>query len=72
MGDEINYFWDFRRGRKLTAATLLYVLNHYPPIVFELINVQSAFRLSNTVSVLPAYLASHCRLLMATQVYVAC
>ncbi len=50
LGDEIDYFWDFRRGRKLTAATLLYVLNRYPPIIYELLSVRSGFRLSDAVN----------------------
>ncbi|KAM5533405.1 hypothetical protein V8D89_012955 [Ganoderma adspersum] len=50
LDKEIQYFWDYRKGRKLTAAALLYGLSRYPAIFGEIFQLQTAFPLSDTTA----------------------
>ena len=52
LDKEIQYFWDYRKGRKLTAAALLYGLSRYPAIIGTALQVQTVFPLSDMVSIL--------------------
>ncbi|PIL23493.1 hypothetical protein GSI_14804 [Ganoderma sinense ZZ0214-1] len=62
LDKEIQYFWDYRKGRKLTAAALLYGLSRYPAIIGEVLQLQTAFPMSDTtIACLPKY-ARSCRI----------
>ncbi|PIL23423.1 hypothetical protein GSI_14734 [Ganoderma sinense ZZ0214-1] len=49
LDEEICWFWDFRKGRRLTAATLLYGLSRYPPMVLELFTVLTVLPMSEKI-----------------------
>ncbi|KAI1786713.1 hypothetical protein LXA43DRAFT_756087 [Ganoderma leucocontextum] len=51
LDKEIHYFWDYREGRKVTAAALLYGLSRYPAIIGMVLQLQTAFPLSDMVSI---------------------
>lgn len=46
-----SWFWDFRKGRRLTAASLLYGLSRYPPMILQFLGMLSAFPMSDMVGV---------------------
>ncbi|KAI1783242.1 hypothetical protein LXA43DRAFT_1067811 [Ganoderma leucocontextum] len=48
LDEEIDCFWDFHKGRKLTAAALIYGMTRYPLIVATLLVLQTAFPMSET------------------------
>ncbi len=52
LDKEIQYFWDYREGRKLTAAAFLYGLSRYPAIIGAILQLQTVFPLSDNVSFL--------------------
>ena len=47
--DELRCFWNIRRGRKLTAATVLYMQSRYPLIILTLFAVLSTSPMSDIV-----------------------
>ena len=49
LDEEIHYFWDFRKGRKLTAAAVIYGMTRYPLIVMSILELQTSFPMSETV-----------------------
>nr|VWO95332.1 BZIP domain-containing protein [Ganoderma boninense] len=48
LDEEIHYFWDFRKGRKLTAAAVIYGMTRYPLIVMSILELQTSFPMSET------------------------
>ncbi|KAM5545109.1 hypothetical protein V8D89_001220 [Ganoderma adspersum] len=53
LDEEIRCFWDFSKGRRLTAAALLYGLSRYPPIVLTILQLQTIFPMSDKVPIIP-------------------
>ncbi|KAI1781653.1 hypothetical protein LXA43DRAFT_647292 [Ganoderma leucocontextum] len=49
LDEEIRWFWDFRKGRRLTAAALLYGITRYCAIIGQVLVVLTVFRMSETV-----------------------
>lgn len=58
---EIRYFWDYREGRKPTAASLLYGLSRYPTVIGQILQLPTAFPLSDMVTTSPHCIASYLR-----------
>lgn len=49
LDEEIHSFWDLRKGRKLTAAAVIYGITRYPLIIANILVLQTAFPMSETV-----------------------
>lgn len=52
LDEEIAAFWAFPKNRKLTAATLLYALSRYPPIIEVILIWRTVFPMSDIVRIL--------------------
>lgn len=63
LDEEIHCFWDFRKGRKLAAAPLIYGMARYPLILRNILILQTAFPMSEAVCVRYYSMSCH-RLLM--------
>ena len=51
LDEEIRCFWDFRKGKRQTVATLLYGLSRYTIIAGMVLGVRSGYPLSDMVRV---------------------
>ncbi|KAM5537622.1 hypothetical protein V8D89_008700 [Ganoderma adspersum] len=49
LDEEIHCFWDLREGRKLTAAAVIYGITRYPLIIANILVLQTAFPMSETL-----------------------